>query len=89
MLTAFDDEEVVEGCRLAVDFRALDSHRENDRQDNAGDILRNCSAACPLSLKAKVVKGLMLRHYPDATLDQAFSLVTCVDRDGALRPHPA
>jgi hypothetical protein len=78
MLTTFDDEEVVEGCRLAVDFRAI-AHIERMTGKTMPEILPELFGACPISLKAQVVKGFMLRHYPDATLDQALSLVTCVD----------
>ena len=78
MLASFDDEEIVEGCRLAVDFRAL-AHIERLAQKPMPEILSGLFGQCPLSLKAKVLKGLMLRHYPEATLDQAMSLMALVD----------
>jgi hypothetical protein len=80
MLT-FDDEEVVEGCRLAVDFRAI-AHIERMTGKTMPEILPELFGACPISLKAQVVKGFLLRHYPDATLDQALSLRSGVGHCG-------
>lgn len=77
-MTSFDDEEVVEGVRLAVDFRALD-HIERMAGKPTPEILSVVLGSCPLTLKAQVVKGLMLRHYPDATMDQAMDLMVRLD----------
>jgi hypothetical protein len=74
----FDDEEVVEGCRLAVDFRAL-AHIERMAGKPMPEILGAMFEGSRLCLKAQVMKGLMLRHHPDVTVEQALSLLLRVD----------
>lgn len=78
MLTAFDDEELVGGFRLAVDFRGL-AHIERLTGKPMPEVLPEFLGNGALTLKAKVMKGLMLRHYPEATLDEALSVLVSLD----------
>jgi hypothetical protein len=84
-LNVFRNEQSVEAggnrIRLAVDFLALDAI-EGATGRKTPEIVRSMmSGPCQLSVIATVTWGLLLRHYPEITVEEAASLMFCDHRD--------
>lgn len=79
----FRDERSVEASpnriRLAIDFIALDAI-EGATGLKMPDIIRAMLSKRQLSVSAKVLWGLLLRHSPDVTVEEAASLMFGEDR---------
>jgi hypothetical protein len=81
------DEQMVEAgpnrIRLAIDFRALSAieHAAVRDMPEIVQIVLTGGKSCPISLIAKVLWGMMLRHYPETTIGEATELVCGSHRD--------
>jgi hypothetical protein len=84
MLTAFYDEEIIsvgeDTLTLAIDFRAIDFIEHIAGESGTITPMPNVVAMLfadppPLSLAGKVLRGLLLRHHEDVSLDQCAGLM--------------
>lgn len=80
----FRDERSVEAggnrIRLAIDFLALDAIEGATGLKMPEIVRAMLSRACQLGVAAKVLWGLMLRHYPDVAVEEAATLMFGEDR---------
>lgn len=79
MLKAFYHEQAVEvegsTLRLVIDFGALDAIESLTGKGFDGTVQELTRADPPMSLQARVVWGLLRRHHPEVSLDQATTLL--------------
>jgi hypothetical protein len=83
----FRNERSVEAgsnrLRLAVDFLALDAIEEVLGRKTPEIVRSMLTGSCQLSVTATVIWGLLLRHHPEITVEEAASLMFC-DHRGAI-----
>lgn len=79
MLQAFYHEATVEAgeetLRLTIDFAALDAIEGLTGKPFDASLQEMLGGAAPMALQARVVWGLLRRHHPEVSLDQATSLL--------------